>query len=131
MNKILIDDFLFKLNYSLIVGTSLPLDEENSIRKFVISIPSVDKIISFQTEVMAPSKVRLSMEIEFQGRQLLDPENISKEVSDLRNNEQSSTSILVKTHDRAIRSLGPEIDELEKKIQENFPSILLIDIEPN
>lgn len=123
--------YLWKMNYNLIVGPALQKELVQEIRNFILSRPEVESIEQFSTEILAPSRVRLSVEISFNGDYLVGERQISKSKSDLERHKHRLAFAIMQTHDRAIRALGPVINQLETEIKAQFPTVVIIDIEPH
>ncbi|MBT3982717.1 MAG: cation diffusion facilitator family transporter [Bacteriovoracaceae bacterium] len=124
---ILMAVFLFKLNYSLIVGAALPRREQEKIKKFILTNSFVDEILHMTTEVLAPGKVRLSVEVEFHGHHLGNQKNLRRTLEKIKKNDSKA---LADVRNSAIRTLGSAINELEEQITNQFPNIVVIDLEP-
>lgn len=120
---------LFKVNYKLIVGTSIPKYELDEIRGFISKQTEVQDILHITSEILAPSKVRLSMEVEFHGHHIGNQMQIRERLSKIQSHENNA-KLLSEQRDQTIRNLGNIIDDLESKIQKEFPTITLLDIEP-
>jgi zinc transporter 9 len=116
--------FLGLMNYHLIVGTGLPKRELGRLHVFLKAQPEIERIVHLTTEILAPSKVRLSIEIEFHGHQMGGDAQLGKDRTKIEQGDITST--LVDARDRTIRSLANSIDQLEDKIQREFPDIVLI-----
>lgn len=117
-------------NGRILMGVAVHKDEEEEIREFVESYPSVERVTSIKTGVMAPGRVRLVMEVEFHGGTLINRQQIERDADRIRDGEDPAY-ILVETAERMVRTVGREINKLEADIQERFPEIVSIDLEVN
>ncbi len=119
--------YLFWSNYKFIVGTSLEKAEADKIRKFLEELPLIKHIFQFDTEVMAPGKVRLSIEVEFHGMHSLNHEQMKKNITLLKQRPQAQ--VLFSTYNTAQREVGNAILQLERDLQTEFPYLSIIDTE--
>ncbi len=119
------------INGRLLVGVAAPKADEEEIRRFVEEQPLVEKVISLQTTVLGPDQLRLSIEIEFHGGYLIDREAIGRDAESIRNGEEDPMPILVDTVERTVRIIGNEINSMEKKLRQKFPSLTIIELEVN
>jgi len=117
-------------NGRILMGVSASIDWEASIREFVESYPSVEHVVSLKTAVLAPGRVRLSIEVEFHGGILLNRQQIERDAEQIRKGDDP-TYILVETAERMVRTVGREINKLEADIHKEFPEIVMIDLEVN
>ncbi len=117
-------------NGRILMGVSASIDWETSIREFVESYPSVEHVASLKTAVLAPGRVRLSIEVEFHGGILINRQQIEKDAEQIRKGDDP-TYILVETAERMVRTVGREINKLEADIHKEFPEIVMIDLEVN
>ncbi len=117
-------------NGRILMGVSASIDWEASIREYVESYPSVEHVVSLKTAVLAPGRVRLSIEVEFHGGILINRQQIEKDAEEIRRGDDP-TYILVETAERMVRTVGREINKLEADIHKEFPEIVMIDLEVN
>lgn len=117
-------------NGRILMGVSASIDWEASIREYVESYPSVEHVVSLKTAVLAPGRVRLSIEVEFHGGILINRQQIEKDAEQIRRGDDP-TYILVETAERMVRTVGREINKLEADIHKEFPEIVMIDLEVN
>lgn len=127
---LLMSIYLFRLNYGLLVGSSLPPKEAELIKKFIEGQVEVDHIVHMATEILAPGKNRLSLEIEFLGHHIGNKDQIRRGLKKLEKT-QKGAQVLMEARDQTVRNLGSMIDKLEDKIQLKFPNILIVDVEAN
>lgn len=118
------------LNGRILMGISAGLDIEAEIREFVESDEKVERVTSIKTSVLAPGRLRLSLEVEFHGGILIDREVINRDAEKIRDGEDPAY-ILFETSERMVRLVGRTINQLEAKIHKEFPEVVLIDLEVN
>jgi zinc transporter 9 len=118
------------VNGRLLLGKSVPPDEEEKIRKFVRQQNEVEKIANLKTRILGPDRVKLSIEIEFHGGAFIDRQQISIDGEKIRDGEDP-IMILYETSERMVRIMGHKINDLEKRIYKEFPYVVSIDLEVN
>ena len=118
------------LNGRILMGVSAGADLETEIREFVESDEKVERVTSIKTAVLAPGRLRLSLEVEFHGGILIDREVINRDAEKIRDGEDPAY-ILFETSERMVRLVGRTINQLEAKIHKEFPEVVLIDLEVN
>lgn len=121
---------LAMLNGRILMGVSAGPDIETEIRKFVESDEKVERVTSLKTAVLAPGRLRLSLEVEFHGGILIDRDVINRDAEKIRDGEDPAY-ILFETSERMVRLVGRTINQLEAKIHKEFPEVVLIDLEVN
>lgn len=117
-------------NGRILMGVSAGADEEAEIREFLESYPTVERVVSLKTAVMAPGSMRLAVEIEFHGGILISRQQIEKDAERIRDGEDP-TYILFETAERMVRVVGREINKLESDVIARFPEVHVIDLEVN
>ncbi|MEK7358138.1 MAG: cation diffusion facilitator family transporter [Bdellovibrionota bacterium] len=117
-------------NGRILMGVSASVDEEVAIREFLENYPSVERVVSLKTAVMAPGSLRVAVEIEFHGGILISREQIERDSERIRDGEDPAY-ILFETAERMVRVVGREINRLESDLNEQFPQIHMIDLEVN
>lgn len=117
-------------NGRILMGVSASADEESEIREFLESFPTVERVVSLKTAVLAPGSVRLAVEIEFHGGILINRHQIERDAERIRNGEDP-TYILFETAERMVRTVGREINKLELDLVSQFPQIKVVDLEVN
>lgn len=117
-------------NGRILMGVSAGADEESEIREFLEAYPSVERVTSLKTAVMAPGSVRLAIEVEFHGGILINRQQIERDAERIREGEDPAY-ILVETAERMVRTVGREINKLESDIIKRFPQVQMIDLEVN
>lgn len=117
-------------NGRILMGVSASIDEEEAMREFLVAYPSVERVVSLKTAVLAPGSVRLAVEIEFHGGILISREQIERDAERIRDGEDPAY-ILFETAERMVRVVGREINKLESDLVEEFPQIHVVDLEVN
>jgi zinc transporter 9 len=117
-------------NGRTLMGVSASVDEEEAIREYLQNYPSVERVVSMKTAVMAPGSVRLALEIEFHGGIIISREQIERDAERIRDGEDPAY-ILFETAERMVRVVGREINRLEQDLVEEFPQIHVVDLEVN
>ncbi len=117
-------------NGRILMGASAGIDLETEIREFVESDEKVERVTSIKTSVLAPGRLRLSLEVEFHGGILIDRDVINRDAEKIRDGEDPAY-ILFETSERMVRLVGRTINQLEAKIHKEFPEVVLIDLEVN
>ncbi len=122
---------LIRSNARLLMGASADPQLEESIKEYLSSHKSIDKITSFKTEILGPGRLRLAAEVEFHGEWLINREQIVKDAERIRSGELDPVPVLMDTSERMVRTLGKSINELEAALKTKFPELDIIEIEVN
>ena len=117
-------------NGRILMGISATVDEESEIREFLEEYPTVERVASLKTAVLAPGSLRLAVEIEFHGGILISREQIERDAERIRDGEDPAY-ILFETAERMVRVVGREINKLESDVVKRFPQVHVIDLEVN
>ena len=117
-------------NGRILMGVSAGEEEEEEIREFLEAYPTVERVVSLKTGVMAPGSLRVAVEIEFHGGILINRQQIERDAERIRDGEDP-TYILFETAERMVRTVGREINKLESDLIAKFPNVHLIDLEVN
>ncbi len=117
-------------NGRILMGISAGGDWDQDIREFIEAYPSVERVVSLKTAVMAPGRLRVSIEVEFHGGIIINRQQIEKDAERIRDGEDPAY-ILVETAERMVRTVGREINRLEADIHNEFPEVAMIDLEVN
>lgn len=117
-------------NGRILMGVSAGVDEEEEIREYLEAYPTVERVVSLKTAVMAPGSMRLAIEIEFHGGILINRQQIERDADRIRDGEDPAY-ILFETAERMVRTVGREINKLESDLIKHFPQVHMIDLEVN
>lgn len=127
---------LIQKNHHYIIGKSLDVDVKEEIIEFILEDPCVEHVLEFKSIAVDINKYRIYATVEWNGTPLY--EEIYREVGDLKEEFNyvkddfgEFTKLIFKTTDRIPRLIGKHIDKIEKKITEQFPQIIYVDIEIN
>ena len=115
-------------NGKLLIGRRVSISQESEIKRYIESLPQVQKIVKLNSKIIGSSQVRLAVEVELYGEQLIDLKSLERDVAELRQTD-NPTKVLLKSNERIIRVIGNHINDMEMKIQEKFPEIVIIDLE--
>jgi zinc transporter 9 len=118
------------LNSKLLVGKSVTIHKEETIKSFVESRKEVTSVEAISTRIIGAGKIRLSLEVELSGSALINQEVIKEDVKKVEQGE-SLTKIIHKSNERMVRITGNTINEIELAIVEAFPEVVIIDFEVN
>lgn len=125
---------LMNINRKLLIGRSIPQHVRKKIFTVLLNQPVVEEVHDFKTVMMATDGYRVKAEVEVDGHYLADKifstRDFKKEYQDIKN-YQDFIKFCVMYSDEVTRTLGREIDELEKEIEEEVPMVKHIDIEAN
>ena len=117
-------------NGRILMGASAGGDWDADIREFVEKFPTVERVVSLKTAVLAPGRLRASIEVEFHGGILVNRQQIERDADSIRDGDDP-VPILVETAERMVRTVGREINRLEAEIHRRFPEVVVIDLEVN
>jgi zinc transporter 9 len=117
-------------NGKLLIGKRVSVAQESDIQNFIESLPQVQRVVHLNTKIIGSGQVRLAVEVELYGENLVDLKSLERDVQELRQTD-NPTKVLLKSNERMIRVVGNHINEMEVKIVERFPEIVIIDLEIN
>ncbi|MEZ4870724.1 MAG: cation diffusion facilitator family transporter [Bdellovibrionales bacterium] len=118
------------INGRFLIGRALPRAKEEEMKKFIRQIEYIEKIVKFETEVLAPGRCHMHLEVELHGGVMVPREEIEKDVQEIRNGELPA-KVLVETAERMVRIVGNNINEIESKIRKQYPEVVSIALEIN
>lgn len=116
------------INGKLLIGKSVTLSKETEMKDFIESFPEVDKVTALRTKIIGTGTVRLSLEVELQGENIIDYNLLKLEAQKIERGE-SAHKVLLKSSERMVRATGHAINQMEIKIHDQFPEVTLIDLE--
>lgn len=125
---------LMNINRELLIGRAVP----KSIRKQIFTIlhnqKVVEEIHDFKTLMIATDGYRVKAEVEINGHHLADKifesRDFKKEYDEIQD-YHDFVRFCADFSDEVTRTLGREIDQLEKQIENEVPGVQHIDIEAN
>ncbi len=122
-------------NHNYIIGKSLKEDRTEEVIKFLLKDPCIENISEFKSVAIDINKYRIYATVEWNGsplyEEIYEAGDLRKEFDDIKDDFREFTKLMFKTTDRIPRLVGNHIDEIEKKIREEFPEIVYVDIEIN
>jgi len=122
---------LAKANARLLMGVAAPSVEEQEIREFIEGLDKVERVVKLRTQVLGPDRVRLQAEVEFHGGVLIDREQLIRDAEKIRSGSEDPLPVLVDTADRTVRTVGNQINTIERQLSTRFPQLVFIDLEVN
>jgi len=122
---------LVRANARLLMGASAGAMQDEKIRSFLEEHAFVEKISSLKTEILGPRRLRLTVEVEFHGEQMINRDQIIKDAERIRSGDEDPLPILVSTSERMVRTMGKQINEIEHDLRQKFPSLDVIELEVN
>jgi zinc transporter 9 len=126
---------LINKNRELLTGRSIPDDMKENIIELLEAEPTIEKVIDFKSTYLNIGEYLIKCEIEFNGSALLkeirETGNLREDYEIARENFPEFVRFCADFTDRIPRIIGTKIDEIEKKIQTDFPEVKHIDIEIN
>lgn len=117
-------------NGRILMGISAGPELEGEIREWLDAYPTVERVVSLKTAVMAPGSLRLAIEVEFHGGILINRLQIERDAERIREGDDPAY-ILFETAERMVRTVGREINRLESDLFQEFPQVHMIDLEVN
>jgi zinc transporter 9 len=118
------------INSKLLIGKSLSVHKEDEVKSFIEGLSEVKYIERLSTKITGAGQVRLSIEIELNPQEVMDFISLEDDAKKIISGEPAQ-KILLKSNQRMLRLAGRVINNLELKIQGEFPEITLIDFELN
>ena len=81
------------------------------------------------------NKYKIYTTVEWNGsplyEEIYEAGDLKEEFDNIKDDFKEFTKLMFKTTDRIPRLIGSHIDEIEKRIREEFPEIIYVDIEIN
>ena len=125
---------LMMINRELLIGRAVPQHIRKKIYTILLNQKVVDEVHDFKTVMIATDGYRVKAEVEVNGHYLADKifesHDFHKEYEEIDSYEEF---IRFCSHfsDKVTRTLGKEIDLLEKEVEHEVPTVKHIDIESN
>ncbi len=117
-------------NSQLLIGVSVPPKIRRQIRRIIEQNPAVEEIVDLKTRVLDTETYRIKADIRFDGETLA--EKLSSKIDQAYDEVQSREQFqqFAKEYaDDVVELLADEIDNIERKIQSQFPKARHLDIE--
>lgn len=125
---------LMNLNRELLIGRAVPKSIRKKIFTILLNQGVVEEVHDFKTLMVATDGFRVKAEVEINGHYLADKifesRDFNKAYKEIRD-YHDFVRFLAMFSDEVTRTLGKEIDLLEKQIENEVPSVEYIDIEAN
>lgn len=126
---------LINKNSGLLIEKSIPEEVKERIIEILEADPVIEKVLEFKSAIMDVGKYRIKCDAEFNGnalaKEMFAQGVLREEYEAVRDDYQEFIKFCVESVDRVPRLVGNHIDRIEKKIQEEFPEVVHIDIELN
>ena len=116
------------INGKLLMGKSISIHKEEDMKKYILNFDEVENVESISTQILGAGKVRLTLELELHGHTLIDTESLKTDAKKISDGDDAY-KVLHKAAERMIRLTGEKVNELEAKIQTEFPEVVMIDLE--
>jgi len=127
--------FLIAKNRNYLLTKSIPDEIKERVIEILEMEPTVEKVLDFKSSVVDINKYLIKCDIEFNAAALmkhLDQHDfLDHEYENVKDDYNEFMKFCVDFMDRVPRMVGKEIDKIEKKIKDEFPQIVFIDIEIN
>jgi len=125
---------LMNINRRLLIGRSIPPHIKKKIFTILHNQKIVEEIHDFKTVMIATDGYRVKAELEINGQHLanliMNCHSLKQEYQEI-GNYQDFVKFCCDYSDEIVRTLGREIDALEKEIVKEEPAVKHIDLEPN
>jgi zinc transporter 9 len=122
-------------NRSYLLGKSMPEELQEDVVALLMADPAVERVIDFKSTSVGWDAYRIKFEIEFNGsslaREAYGQSSMREQYDDIRDDVEAFKRFSAEYADRIPRLMGRKIDEIEKRIKNQYPSIRHIDIEIN
>jgi len=122
-------------NHQYIIGKSLSEEMTEEITDLLLSDPCIENISEFKSVAVDINKYRIYTTVEWNGsplyEEIYEAGDLKEEFDNIKDDFQAFAKLMFKTTDRIPRLVGNRIDEIEKRIKDQFPEIAYVDIEIN
>lgn len=125
---------LMSINRELLIGRAIPPHIRKKVFTILMNQKVVDEVHDFKTVMIATDGYRVKAEVEVNGHYLAEKIFASRDFKhdyESIHNYEDFVKFSTGFSDEVTRTLGKEIDLLEKEIEEQVPSVKHIDIETN
>ena len=126
---------LINKNRGFLIKKSIPDEVKEKIIEIMLADPVIEKVLDFKSSVLDINQFRIKCEVEFNGpallKEILGGSTLKEEFTEVNNNFEEFKKFFVDYADRVPRVIGRKIDQLEKKIKNEVPESVHIDIEIN
>ncbi|HAQ02509.1 hypothetical protein A2467_01270 [Candidatus Nomurabacteria bacterium RIFOXYC2_FULL_36_8] len=122
-------------NHQYIIGKSLDQERTDEVIEFLLKDPCIENISEFKSVAIDVNKYKIYTTVEWNGsplyEEIYEAGDLKEEFDNIKDDFKEFTKLMFKTTDRIPRLIGSHIDEIEKRIREEFPEIIYVDIEIN
>ena len=126
---------LIAKNREYLMEKSMPEEISERIIEILETEPAIEKVIDFKSSTLDFRKYRIKCEVEFQGQALMKnmyrDGMLKEEYEWIKDDYSEFVRFCADYIDRVPRLIGSKIDKIEKKIQQEFPEVIHVDIEIN
>lgn len=126
---------LINKNRKLLIGQSIPKEIKEGIIELMEQSEIIERVLDFKSTMLDMDTYHIKCEIECNGTGLLKIINrnnfLKNEYEEVKESYADFLEFCVDYTRRVPRIIGTKIDEVEKRIKENFPQVRHIDIEIN
>lgn len=122
-------------NHQYIIGKSIDKEIEDDIIELLLKDPCIEHVLEFKSTAVDVGKYRIFATVEWNGSPLYEDiyesGDLKEEFDDIKDDFNKFAKLMFRTIDRVPRLVGNHTDEIEKKIQKEFPQVIYVDIEIN
>ncbi len=122
-------------NRAYLLGQSMPQHMQDAVVEFLNADPAIERVTNLKSVAVGWDEYRIACDIEFNGdslaREAYGGTGMRQQHEDVRNDFERFKRFAAEYADRIPRLMGRKIDDTEKKIRTDHPSIRHIDIEIN
>jgi zinc transporter 9 len=126
---------LIQKNRSFLLRKAIPLALQKEIIEFIEEQDSVDKVLDFKSSILDIGNYHITCAIEWNTTGILNDIKRDETLREIHERVAEDFTefkrLLVDEAERIPRLIGREIDAIESRIKERFPSVAHIDIEIN
>lgn len=126
---------LINKNRGLLLEKAIPEEIKDRIVEILEEDPAIEKVMDFRSAIMDVGKYRIKCDVEFNGnalaKEMFARGVLQEEFELVKDDYQEFIKFCVDYIDRVPRLVGSHIDKIEKRIQDEFPEVVHIDIELN
>ena len=126
---------LIAKNREYLLEKAMPAEMQERIVEILEAETAIEKVIDFKSSTLDFKKYRIKCEVEFHGPALIKEMYrsgvLKEEYEHIKHDYAEFVRFCVDYIDRVPRLIGSKIDLIEKKIQQEFPEVIHVDIEIN
>ncbi len=122
-------------NHQYIIGKSLDEETTEEIIELLLEDPCIEHVTEFKSVAVDINKYRIYTTVEWNGtplyEEIYEAGDLKEEFDEIKDDFKKFTKLMFRTTDRIPRLIGNRIDEIEKRIVDQFPQVSYVDIEIN